>query len=209
MAELEPDLRPFLLGDWSVLPDRNRLIQRRLRGRKEKTLTPLETRLLLRLVKEPGTVVPKAALMRDVWNGAAVVDHVLPKTLSKLRASLEDDARNPRYIETVERRGYRLLLKPSPAPMPALGRRLPSPRLGWSRALAAAAALALFFSGWLVRGTPEATKLDFAVAVPEATPPVQHVRAPLRVVVPLPATDETSGEPLPERYLFDFKIATR
>jgi len=48
-------------------------------------------------------------MLAKVWNGRAVSPNSIPVVISDLRQTLEDDARSPRYIETVAKRGYRLM----------------------------------------------------------------------------------------------------
>jgi two-component system, OmpR family, KDP operon response regulator KdpE len=80
----------------------------RLRGQ-EVHLTPLEWRLLERLAKAPGTVVTHRQLLADVW-GAEQVDqlHYLRIYMGHLRAKIEADPAQPRYLLTELGVGYRL-----------------------------------------------------------------------------------------------------
>ncbi|MCW5892061.1 MAG: AAA family ATPase [bacterium] len=64
-------------------------------------------RLLDYLIERPGQLVSKDALLDAVWPDAHVVDAVLSVTISHLREALGDDPRQPRFIETLHRRGYR------------------------------------------------------------------------------------------------------
>jgi hypothetical protein len=52
-------------------------------------------------------------LLDDVWGHQFVTDSVLRTAISELRTALDDDARKPRFIETVSRRGYRFIATPS------------------------------------------------------------------------------------------------
>ncbi len=54
-------------------------------------------------------VVSKQRLVRDVWGEAFVTDEVLSHAIWELRKAFGDDARNPRFIHTIARKGYRLL----------------------------------------------------------------------------------------------------
>jgi TolB-like protein/DNA-binding winged helix-turn-helix (wHTH) protein/Flp pilus assembly protein TadD len=56
-----------------------------------------------------GEVVSREELERDVWRGALVGYDAVTKTVTKLRQALGDDPRNPRYIQTVPKRGYRFV----------------------------------------------------------------------------------------------------
>lgn len=61
------------------------------------------------LLESPGEVVDKRRLLDTVWSDAVVVEDNLVQAVHELRSVLGDSARRPRYIETVHRRGYRLV----------------------------------------------------------------------------------------------------
>jgi hypothetical protein len=65
--------------------------------------------LLLCLVDAPEIVVSKQQLIDRVWNTEFVTDNALTHAVTELRKKLGDDAENPTYIETIPRRGYRLV----------------------------------------------------------------------------------------------------
>jgi TolB-like protein/Flp pilus assembly protein TadD len=65
--------------------------------------------VLVCLAAEPGRVVGKEALLEAVWGGGFVEEGVLSQAVHSLRKALDDDARQPRYIQTVPKRGYRLI----------------------------------------------------------------------------------------------------
>ena len=65
--------------------------------------------MLCELVRAPGSLVPKNALLDAVWGHRFVSDAVLKTAISDLRTVLQDDARRPTCIETVSRRGYRFI----------------------------------------------------------------------------------------------------
>src|SRR5881227_1594515 len=81
-------------------------------------------RVLLILLERPGEIVTREELRQKLWAEGTYVDFdgSLNVILKKLRASLDDDSDNPRFIETVPRRGYRFIApvsadrKPFPAP---------------------------------------------------------------------------------------------
>jgi predicted ATPase len=54
-------------------------------------------------------LITKGALLDEVWGHRFVSESVLKTAISELRAAVDDDARQPRYIETVSRRGYRFI----------------------------------------------------------------------------------------------------
>ena len=67
--------------------------------------------VLAALAERPGELVTREELRRRVWPEDTFVDfdHALNTAIKKIRAALNDDADSPRYIETVPRRGYRLM----------------------------------------------------------------------------------------------------
>src|ERR1700688_3832065 len=80
--------------------------------------------VLAALAERPGELVTREELRRCVWPQDTFVDfdHALNTAIKKIRAALNDDADAPRYIETVPRRGYRLIapveLEPTAVPVP-------------------------------------------------------------------------------------------
>jgi DNA-binding winged helix-turn-helix (wHTH) protein len=81
-------------------------------------LAPTPFAVLCALVRQPGTLLTKQALLDDVWGHQFVSDSVLKTAISDLRTVLADDARQPRFIETVSRRGYRFIAVPIAALLP-------------------------------------------------------------------------------------------
>jgi predicted ATPase/DNA-binding winged helix-turn-helix (wHTH) protein len=65
--------------------------------------------VLLYLVDRPGRLVTKAALLDAVWAGVTVSDSMPATCVAELRKALGDEARAPRFIETVHGRGYRFI----------------------------------------------------------------------------------------------------
>ena len=80
-----------------------------LRNGKAVTLAPKPFGVLCALARRPGSLLTTNALLDDVWGHQFVTDSVLRTAISELRTALDDDARKPRYIETVSRRGYRFI----------------------------------------------------------------------------------------------------
>ena len=81
-------------------------------GHETSTLTDLEYRLLLLLYGQLNNICDKYQIVEAVW-GEEYIEQVddarIDKLLSRLRAKIEPDPRNPRYILTVRGRGYRLV----------------------------------------------------------------------------------------------------
>jgi TolB-like protein len=65
--------------------------------------------VLVALVEAAPDVLPVAALLERVWPNVVVVDNVVHQAIAQLRRALGDEARSPRCIESVPRRGYRLI----------------------------------------------------------------------------------------------------
>ena len=79
------------------------------------TVQPLQ--VLLVLLERPGELVTREELVRRVWPADTFVDfdHGLNKAINKLRDALQDSAESPSFIETLPRRGYRLIAPVGPA----------------------------------------------------------------------------------------------
>ncbi|HZP70418.1 MAG TPA: winged helix-turn-helix domain-containing protein [Pseudolabrys sp.] len=88
-------------------------------GDKEVRLTPKALALLSFIAERPGEVISKEELFAAVWPEVAVGDAALVTCIQELRKALRDNARRPRYIETLHRRGYRFIGKKSAVQQPA------------------------------------------------------------------------------------------
>jgi Tol biopolymer transport system component/DNA-binding winged helix-turn-helix (wHTH) protein len=77
-------------------------------------------RVLICLLERPGEVVTREEIQQRLWGTDTIVDfdHSLGTAINKLREALGDSAENPRFIETLARRGYRFI-----APVTATGHR--------------------------------------------------------------------------------------
>jgi DNA-binding winged helix-turn-helix (wHTH) protein/Tol biopolymer transport system component len=75
-------------------------------------------RILAALLERPGELVTRQELQLKIWGTDVVVDfeHALGNAIKKIRDAIGDSAENPRFVETVSRRGYRFI-----APVSALG----------------------------------------------------------------------------------------
>ena len=91
------------------------------RGAREIRLTPKASEVLKQLVLHAGEPVTKADLFATVWEKTAVSDDALTSCVQELRRALDDDAKQPRFIETRHRRGYRFVAPLSGAPADADG----------------------------------------------------------------------------------------
>src|SRR5262245_6862674 len=79
------------------------------KGSQEIRLRPKAFTLLEYLVRRPGILVTKEELAEAVWPGTFVGDDVLKVLVRQLRRTLDDDPKQPRFIETAHRRGYRFI----------------------------------------------------------------------------------------------------
>jgi len=79
-------------------------------------LAPKPFAVLCALARTPSMLVTKNALLDAVWGHRFVTESVLKSAISEVRAALGDDPKQPRYIETVSRRGYRFIAAPVGAP---------------------------------------------------------------------------------------------
>ena len=111
-----PDLRRgFVLGEWRVYPDENRIDG----AGGAKHLEPKLMDLLICLAEQPGRVLSHDEIFERVWSGAFVADVALKRNVSTLRRILRDDAHQPRYIRTIRKRGYQLIEPSVPFEQPA------------------------------------------------------------------------------------------
>jgi Tol biopolymer transport system component/DNA-binding winged helix-turn-helix (wHTH) protein len=100
-----PDMRRF--GVFEVDLREGELRKRGLRVKLQDQ--PLQ--LLVMLLERPGEIVSREELQRRLWPADTFVDfdHSLNSAIKKLREALGDQAENPRFIETLHRRGYRFI----------------------------------------------------------------------------------------------------
>src|SRR5438132_6381252 len=68
-------------------------------------------KLLAILLSHAGEIVTREELQQQIWGSETVVnfDHSLGTAVNKVREALGDSAENPRYIETLAKRGYRFI----------------------------------------------------------------------------------------------------
>lgn len=97
----------FWVGDWFVEPMLNRV--RREGEEEEVQLEPKVMEVLLCLADRPGKTVTKKQFKDEVWTDTVVTDDVLSRCISELRKVFGDDSRDPSYIETIRKTGYRLI----------------------------------------------------------------------------------------------------
>lgn len=158
------------LGDWTLDVGTQRLI----RGDESHVLDPKALSVLLHLIDRAPEVTSRDGLIDRTWPDVVVGDNVLDQAIAQLRRALGDDARNPRYIETLPRRGYRLIAMVEPQPEVAHDgvsmRSVENEAGGWTvrwawlAALGVAVAIAVGLATQLVN-PPTSEVLDRSVAV--------------------------------------------
>jgi Tol biopolymer transport system component/DNA-binding winged helix-turn-helix (wHTH) protein len=99
---------PFVVGEWRVEPALNR-VTRLERGASPGRLTPKAMEVLVVLAGRAGELVTREEVLQKVWPEVHVQEEVLTRAIADLRKALDDDRREPRYIETIPKRGYRLV----------------------------------------------------------------------------------------------------
>src|SRR5260370_36107956 len=85
------------------------------RGARDIRITPKSLSVLLFLAERAGQVVTKEDIFHTVWPDSIVSDSALTSCIQAIRHVLGDDARQPRFIETLHRRGYRFVAQTSAA----------------------------------------------------------------------------------------------
>ncbi len=110
----DPALERFTLGEWTVDAAGNRL----WRGDESRPLRHKAMALLVLLARHGGETVSRDAIVRAVWDGN---EFVAPKAINTaiwtIRQALDDDPESPRYVETVAKKGYRLIAPVGIAPI--------------------------------------------------------------------------------------------
>jgi adenylate cyclase len=99
--------REFRVDAWLVEPDLNSITS----ADTKVSVEPKVIEVLACLAEHPGDVLSKKQIMQAVWPNTFVSDEVLRYCVSELRKAFSDDAKNPHIIQTIARRGYRLIAK--------------------------------------------------------------------------------------------------
>ena len=96
----------YACGDCIILVDRCLI----LCNGKETKVAPKSMDLLMRLSASQGEVCMTEDLLEDIWRGSLTPPNAVYKSIGELRAALGDTRETHRYIETVPKRGYRLMI---------------------------------------------------------------------------------------------------
>jgi Tol biopolymer transport system component/DNA-binding winged helix-turn-helix (wHTH) protein len=137
--------------DFTVDPDRLEVRRHEL----VLSLEPKAFRVLLYLLQNRERAVTKEELMERVWAGSFVTDNALTRVIAQIRKQLGDNAREPRYIETLATTGYRFV-----APVSEDTVRISEPgerrKPSWIGLVAAVAGIAII-AAWSLRPRPDST----------------------------------------------------
>ncbi|MGO4261816.1 nSTAND1 domain-containing NTPase [Lysobacter sp. TAB13] len=99
----------FRIGALLVQPDRLAIVR-------DGVVTALEPRMmevLIALAERAGEVISAEQLLIEIWRGTFYGDNPVHKTIAQLRRRLGDSSREPDYVETIRKRGYRLVARVS------------------------------------------------------------------------------------------------
>jgi tetratricopeptide (TPR) repeat protein len=153
------------------------------RGGQEQHLRQQSFQVLLYLIERRQRLVTREELIEAFWSGVAVTDNAVAQCIAEIRKALADDPRNPRFVKTIPKVGYRFLAlmaeehqttgaarpqldAPKPAPLPDAPLATPSAKplrssRGFVLALLAAVALTALI-GWLIwsRALPRTVELS-------------------------------------------------
>ncbi|MEO1246381.1 MAG: winged helix-turn-helix domain-containing protein [Pseudomonadota bacterium] len=141
----------FRLRQWLVQPSLGRVSA----GGIEHHVEPKVMNVLVYLAESGGEVVSRDAIVERVWEGRPVSDDGLSRCIKELRKVLGDDARTPSFIETVPKRGYRLLPN---VELSTPDSRTDGAHRSWSARATAAVAVVLavvLVAVWFSRDVPE------------------------------------------------------
>ncbi len=149
--------REFTVGEWRVLPQLNRI--RRSGQNEERQLEPRLIKLLCFLAANEERVLSREKLVQELWPRVVVNENSLTRAISELRKQLQStDSLVSNYIETIPKRGYRLLprieleeakfIAAEPLNNSLWSSLFPLPTPGYGTT-ASAACLCLLIAGWI------------------------------------------------------------
>jgi len=147
----------YEFGQFTLVPSQKRLLS----GREMLALAPKVFDTLVLLVENQGRLIQKEEFLKALWPNSVVEEQALAHNISQLRKVLRDPAEDPKFIETVPKRGYRFIasVRASAEPPAVPGSSAPSAAvpsamkpLRWSRraVLAVPAAVLVLVAGMTV-----------------------------------------------------------
>jgi transcriptional activator of cad operon len=164
----DPSGTSLRIGGWYVNPALGQISQ----AGESLRIEARTMRLLLCLAERAGQVVSVDALLNEVWSGVIVTPDSVYQAVASLRRLLGDDAKQPRYIATVPRLGYRLVASVGPwrdEPVsPGVTPPVRPARQSWGALLAAGAALCLALASALLLQSGVARTTTATLALPNS-----------------------------------------
>ena len=95
----------FSFNEFKAVPQAHLLIKRS----QQKRIEPKVMSLLVLLASRSGEVVTRGEILSTLWPNIVVGDEVISQLIYSLRNALADDAKKPKYIETIPKKGYRFI----------------------------------------------------------------------------------------------------
>jgi len=148
-------------------------------------LEPRVMRVLVCLAERSGEIVSREQLIEQVWEGTVVTDEVLTQSVSELRRALGEEPKEPRFIQTIPKQGYRLIAAVVPGATEAGVERIVQdpvepkaphtavsgvPRRGerivWALGGALLASATLLAGGYLLRAPDSGAAVRLAITLP-------------------------------------------
>lgn len=154
----------FHIGTWLVQPNLNTVSRNGTTVR----LEPKVMAVLVCLARRGGDPVSKKEILDTVWQGTFVSDDVLSRSISELRRVLHDDARQPQFIETIPKRGYRLMMPVAQvggSPIASVPKPARNRRTGLSILGGAVLLTAVLFAVWRFLQKPQGALAIRSIAV--------------------------------------------
>lgn len=172
--------RQFRLGAWSIRPETNSIARDGI----SRSLQPLSMDILLYLAERRGSVVTSQELIDEFWRNRIVGDDAVYRRIADLRRNLDDDAKHPTYIETISKRGYRIVAdvswQESMPPAVPTGHR----RMRTAAAIASVAAISLAVTWFLFESNKQNDARSEAVSLAEPLVRVDSYQQAYDLLVP-------------------------
>lgn len=157
-----------MIGDWRVLPESGQLVN----GDNEQRLEPKAMAVLTYLAENAGNIVTRANLEDSIWKGSIVTYEALSVTINKIRSALGDDSRDPKFIETLAKRGYRLIAPTSLTTAESDPKLLASQSGMKTTAIVILLIFLGLFAGFFVYQTSRSTDDDHQIRLPKDIPSI-------------------------------------
>ncbi|MCW8876162.1 MAG: winged helix-turn-helix domain-containing protein [Kangiellaceae bacterium] len=145
-----PKATNWRLNQWIAKPEALELIHLQ----ETKKLEPKVMELLCFLIQQPGEVVSPQTLINELWQGVTVSENSVRRLITQLRKALDDDVSVPKFIETIPKRGYKLICKVEPIRLTTNSK--PIPKLS----MVLAATLILSSTFWYIFTNDDQSKLE-------------------------------------------------